>query len=109
MTFSKLGFGKLLVATAMTLAMVSAADAYTQEQEAMCTNDAFRVCGSEIPDVQRVTACMMRNKSQLSAGCRAAMDASAPAPAASATYQPVAGKVSKPTSLTPPKAKRAGA
>jgi hypothetical protein len=103
---TRLGFGKLLVAGAMTFAFVSAANAYTQEQEAMCTNDAFRVCSSEIPDVERVTACMVRNKSQLSAGCRAVMDASAPA---SASYQPVSGKAGKPMSLTPAKAKRAGA
>ncbi len=101
-------FGKLLIATAMTFAMVSAANAYTAEDEAMCTNDAFRVCSSEIPDVQRVTACMVRNKSQLSAGCRAVMDANAPAPAASATYQPVSGKAGKPVSLAPPKTKRTG-
>jgi hypothetical protein len=109
MTFSRIGFGKLLIATAMTFAMVSAANAYTQEQEAMCTNDAFRVCGSDIPDVQRVTACMIRNKSQLSAGCRTVMNEQAPAPAASATYQPVSGKASKPMNLVPPKAKRTGA
>lgn len=96
---TKIGFGKLLIATAMTFTFVSAANAYTQEQEAMCTSDAFRVCSSEIPDVQRVTACMVRNRSQLSAGCRAVMDASAP-PAA--TYQPVStGKPSKPMSIAP--------
>jgi hypothetical protein len=103
---TKFGFGKLLVATAMTFAFVSAANAYTQEDEAMCTNDAFRLCSAEIPDVPRVTACMLRNKAQLSSGCRAVMNAHSPAPAPSATYQPVSsGKVSKPMSLTPPKAK----
>jgi hypothetical protein len=105
---TKLGFGKLLVATAMTFAFVSAANAYTQEQEAMCTNDAFRVCSSEIPDVERVTACMVRNKSQLSAGCRAVMDATAPSNA-SASYQPASGKAAKPMNLVPQKTKRAGA
>ena len=44
--------------------------AYTQEEEQACSGDAFRLCGPEIPDVDRVTACMVRNKSQLSAGCR---------------------------------------
>jgi hypothetical protein len=43
--------------------------AYTQEQQAACSDDAFRLCGPEIPDVDRVTACMVRNKSQLSPGC----------------------------------------
>ena len=103
---TKIGFGKLLVATAMTFTFISAANAYTQEQEAMCTNDAFRVCSSEIPDIARVTACMHRNKSQLSAGCRAVMDASAPQAAPAASYQPVStGKPGKPMSLAPQKTK----
>jgi hypothetical protein len=40
----------------------------------MCTGDAFRLCSSEIPDVSRVTACMMQRRASLSAGCRAVMD-----------------------------------
>ena len=31
---------------------------------------AFRLCSAEIPDVDRVTVCMVRNKSLLSPGCR---------------------------------------
>ena len=42
------------------------ASAYTPEQEQACTSDAFRLCSSEIPDVDRVTACMVAKKSQLS-------------------------------------------
>ena len=61
----------LIFATALAFSMLStAADAYTPEQEQMCTGDAFRLCSSDIPDVDRVTACMIRNKSQLSPGCR---------------------------------------
>jgi hypothetical protein len=33
--------------------------------------DAFRLCSSEIPDIDRVKACMIRNRSQLSPECRA--------------------------------------
>jgi hypothetical protein len=44
--------------------------AYTQNQEQACTNDAFRLCGPEIPDVNRVTACMVRRQAELSPGCR---------------------------------------
>lgn len=47
------------------------AEAYTQEQQQACTPDAFRLCSSEIPDVDRVTACMIRNKAQLSPPCKA--------------------------------------
>ena len=45
--------------------------AYSQEEQQACTPDAMRLCGPEIPDVDRVTACMVRNKSQLSPECRA--------------------------------------
>ena len=43
----------------------------TAEQRAACTGDAFRLCSADIPDVDRITACMTRNKSQLSPPCRA--------------------------------------
>jgi hypothetical protein len=60
-----------MVIAAMTMAAIVPAEAYTPEQQQACTDDAFRVCGSEIPDVDRVTACMVRNKAQLSPPCRA--------------------------------------
>jgi hypothetical protein len=47
-----------------------AARAYTAEEQQACSNDAFRLCSAEIPDVDRITVCMIRNKSQLSPGCR---------------------------------------
>jgi hypothetical protein len=43
---------------------------YTPEQQQACTDDAFRLCSADVPDVDRVTACMVRNKSQLTPGCR---------------------------------------
>jgi hypothetical protein len=62
----------LMLATVTSFSMFSnAADAYTPEQEQMCTSDAFRLCSSDIPDVDRVTACMVRQRSLLSPGCRA--------------------------------------
>jgi hypothetical protein len=45
-------------------------EAYTAEEQQACSGDAFRLCSSEIPDVDRVTACMIGRKSQLSPGCR---------------------------------------
>jgi len=45
--------------------------AYTPEQQQACSPDAFRLCSADIPDVDRITACMIRNKSQLSPQCRA--------------------------------------
>jgi hypothetical protein len=62
----------LMLATALSVSMWPAAgQAYTPEEEQACSGDAFRLCSSEIPDVDRVTVCMVRNKSQLSPGCRA--------------------------------------
>ena len=61
----------LLLATAFSFSMLpTVGRAYTQDQQQACTGDAFRLCGPEIPDVDRVTVCMVRNKSQLSPGCR---------------------------------------
>ena len=62
----------LLLAAAVTVAMWAAtASAHTPEQEQACSGDAFRLCSAAIPDVGRVTACMVAKKSQLSPACRA--------------------------------------
>ena len=62
----------LLLAAALTVAMWAAtASAHTPEQEQACSGDAFRLCSAAIPDVGRVTACMVAKKSQLSPACRA--------------------------------------
>ena len=61
-----------LLATALSVSIGSAAgQTYTPEQEQACTGDAFRLCSAEIPDVGRVTACMVAKKDQLSPPCRA--------------------------------------
>jgi hypothetical protein len=65
----------LVSAAALGVTLSHAAQAYTAEQEQACTNDAFRLCSSDIPDVERVTACMTRNKSRLSSPCRAQFEA----------------------------------
>jgi hypothetical protein len=64
-------FGLMLAAALLVSMWSSSSQAYTPEQEQACTGDAFRLCSSEIPDVDRVTACMVARKSQLSPGCRA--------------------------------------
>jgi len=49
----------------------SAGQAFTQEdQRRLCTGDVLRLCSSEIPDVERITACMRRQRANLSEGCR---------------------------------------
>jgi hypothetical protein len=60
-----------MLATALSVAMLpTASRAYTPEQQQACSDDAVRLCNAEIPDVDRITVCMTRNKSRLSAGCR---------------------------------------
>ncbi|SDS71973.1 hypothetical protein SAMN05444158_2967 [Bradyrhizobium canariense] len=53
-------------------AMVPATShAFTQDdQRRLCTGDVFRLCASEIPNVERITACMRRQRASLSDGCR---------------------------------------
>jgi hypothetical protein len=61
----------LLLAVALSASLLaSAVQAYTPEQQQACSGDAFRLCGDAIPDVDRVTVCMIRNKAELSPGCR---------------------------------------
>jgi hypothetical protein len=72
----------LLLATALSVSMWPAAsEAYTPEQQAACSDDAFRLCSADIPDVDRVTACMVRKQDQLSPGCRVYFRPSEPEPA----------------------------
>ncbi len=60
----------VLAAALFVSAGSTPAFAYSQEQEQACTPDAMRLCGSFIPDVSRITACMIQKKSQLSPQCR---------------------------------------
>ena len=62
----------MLFAAGLAASIASRASyAYTFEQQQACSGDAFRLCSSEIPDVDRIRTCMIRNKSQLSPQCRA--------------------------------------
>jgi hypothetical protein len=49
----------------------------TMEQQMACTPDVFRFCGAQIPDVNRIVACLRLNTPQLSGPCRAVFDSSA--------------------------------
>jgi hypothetical protein len=46
----------------------------TQEQQMACTPDVWRLCGAEIPDVERIKACLRANVPQLSPPCRAVFE-----------------------------------
>ena len=64
----------LLSAIALAAAALSPGPAFASEAQQMCTGDALRLCGHEVPNVQRITACMVKQRANLSPGCRAVMD-----------------------------------
>ena len=48
----------------------------TMEQQMACTPDVWRLCSDQIPDVNRIVACLRQNTPQLSSGCRAVFESS---------------------------------
>src|SRR5689334_19512194 len=66
-----LPFSLLAAATLAVTIWPTASEAYTPEQQQACTPDAFRPCPSAIPHADPTTACLIRNRPQLSPACRA--------------------------------------
>ena len=62
------------LAAIVSIASTGASFAFSAEAQQMCTGDAFRLCSTVIPNIPKVTACMIKHRSDLSAGCRAVMD-----------------------------------
>ncbi|MEI9924629.1 MAG: hypothetical protein WDN50_14840 [Bradyrhizobium sp.] len=70
----------MAIATAFMLGMLTTgSQAYTLEQQEMCTGDAMRLCAADIPNVDRITACMERQRDALSERCRAVFEVDTPA------------------------------
>ncbi len=72
-TVRKAGLALVLAASFSAVASTSSF-AFSAEAQQMCTGDAFRLCSSEIPNISKITACMMKQRANLSSGCRAVMD-----------------------------------
>jgi hypothetical protein len=76
-SFSKT-FRSAALTTAVALSVLTmtarACFAYSDEARQQCTGDAFRLCSSEIPNISKVTACMIKHRGDLSPGCRKVMD-----------------------------------
>jgi hypothetical protein len=64
----------LALATSLSALSSTSSFAFSAEAQAMCTSDAFRLCSSEIPNIPKITACMVKHRVELSAGCRTVMD-----------------------------------
>ncbi|TQF33801.1 hypothetical protein [Bradyrhizobium sp. UNPA324] len=79
------------------LVQPSAGFAYTQEEQQACTPDAMRLCGEFVPNVDAITACMIKKKAQLSPQCRVFFR---PGP------EPDEMRAGKPTNIAPKTAKK---
>jgi catabolite regulation protein CreA len=66
--------GTIAVLALVASAGAASAQTYSADQQRLCTSDAMRLCSSEIPDVERVTVCMRRQKTSLSDGCRSVFE-----------------------------------
>ena len=76
MTFRLTSRIALLFAIAFAATALSArpGPAFSSEAQQMCTGDAMRLCGHEVPNVQQITACMVKQRAHVSPGCRAVME-----------------------------------
>jgi hypothetical protein len=112
LTKSQRIFLNLVIAIGGTLALQGAALAQhsgTLEQQMACTPDVFRLCGAQIPDENRIVACLRQNTVSLSGPCRAVFESndsvSAP-PQANARVQraqpATPGRRAAPMQIAPP-------
>ncbi|WP_035681195.1 hypothetical protein [Bradyrhizobium liaoningense] len=76
------------------LALPRAGFAYTQEEQQACSPDAMRLCSEFVPNVDAITACMIKKKAQLSPQCRVFF-----------RPEPGEARAGKPTNIAPKAAK----
>jgi hypothetical protein len=89
------------LATIALLAPAVACAAITAADRSACTPDALKLCAAAMPDVTRVTACMMAHRSELSAACRAVVAAHQTVPHARRSPKPHAVAVPRPRPPAP--------
>jgi len=65
----------VIISLAISLHPTSGFALGTDDQRAACTPDVFRLCGPEIPDVDRIVACLKKEKPNLSKDCKAVFNA----------------------------------
>jgi hypothetical protein len=64
----------MVLALALTTWSTSSFAIGSAEQRAACTPDVFRLCSSEIPNVDRIVACLKQQRPNLSKPCQAVMN-----------------------------------
>jgi hypothetical protein len=69
------GRANLALALGLFLALFSTGSALaepgTPEQRAACKPDVYRLCAGDIPNVRAITACLRRQRANLSPACAA--------------------------------------
>ena len=60
-------FGAMLAPTMASAEITT--DTVRQRAQQACYDDVTKLCNADIPDEAKITACMERNKTQLSPGC----------------------------------------
>jgi hypothetical protein len=76
-SLTKLHQAGLMLAIALTVSVASSpsfAFGSVAEGRQLCGGDAFRLCAGEIPNVNKIAACLVAKKDQVSAPCRAFID-----------------------------------
>jgi len=64
----------LVVLLTISAAATSQSFAFSPQAQSACSSDAFRLCAGDIPSIPKITACIRRNKSNLSPGCRTVLE-----------------------------------
>jgi hypothetical protein len=64
----------LVFAASFSAVSSTSSFAFSAEAQSMCTSDAFRLCSSEIPNIPKITSCMISKRASLSTGCRTVLD-----------------------------------
>jgi hypothetical protein len=72
-SFRKAGLA-LVFAASISAVSSTSGFAFSAEAQSMCSGDAFRLCSSEIPNIPKITACMIKQRASLSSGCRTVLD-----------------------------------
>jgi hypothetical protein len=96
-------FSAILVGGIAAAAHAAIAEEYrgTFAQRLACTPDVLRLCGSAVPDVARIVACLRQNEMQLGASCKAVFESNAEATPGDIAAKPLApGAV--PGAVNPP-------
>ncbi len=60
----------IILASIGAVTLPASGNAYTEEQQRLCNDDAMRLCSEYVPDVDRITACMQKHRALLSKECK---------------------------------------